>query len=175
MLTAALEASSWISPSAWEITQKTWSRTLFVLKAHQEAVNKSYATRSRKIPRVMLLAGADLVESFAQKGVWIPEQLQELLSDFGVVCIQREQGKPLHEVISSSQLLQNAANRIIVVQPGIRVVNNVSSSLVRELIGKGLSAKFIIPDSVLLYIEQNELYKCKKGTQNTILVSASKL
>ena len=41
-------------------------------------------------PRVMLLCGADLVESFATPGVWRREHLQQILGpDHGVVCIAR--------------------------------------------------------------------------------------
>lgn len=39
--------------------------------------------------RVMLLCGADLVESFAKPGVWKPEQLEAILHDHGVICISR--------------------------------------------------------------------------------------
>ncbi len=41
-------------------------------------------------PRVMLLCGADLVESFATPGVWRREHLEQILGrDHGVVCIAR--------------------------------------------------------------------------------------
>lgn len=41
-------------------------------------------------PRVMLLCGADLVESFAMPGVWRREHLEQILGrDHGVVCIAR--------------------------------------------------------------------------------------
>jgi len=41
-------------------------------------------------PRVMLLCGADLVESFAAPGVWREEHLRRILGpDHGVVCIAR--------------------------------------------------------------------------------------
>ena len=41
-------------------------------------------------PRVMLLCGADMVESFLAPGVWKPEHLRAILGDdHGVVCIAR--------------------------------------------------------------------------------------
>jgi len=41
-------------------------------------------------PRVMLLCGADMVESFLAPGVWRPEHLRAILGDdHGVVCIAR--------------------------------------------------------------------------------------
>jgi len=48
---------------------------------------------------VMLVCGADLVESFSTPGVWVPEMLREMLSDFGVVCVARE-GTDLESVLS---------------------------------------------------------------------------
>ena len=41
-------------------------------------------------PRVMLLCGADMVESFLAPGVWRPEHLRTILGDdHGVVCVAR--------------------------------------------------------------------------------------
>ena len=39
--------------------------------------------------RVMLLCGADMVESLVLPGVWQPEHVQTILGDYGVVCISR--------------------------------------------------------------------------------------
>ena len=39
--------------------------------------------------RVMLLCGADMVESLVLPGVWQPEHVQTILRDYGVVCISR--------------------------------------------------------------------------------------
>ena len=41
-------------------------------------------------PRVMLLCGADVLESFLAPGVWRPDHLRDILSDeHGVVCVAR--------------------------------------------------------------------------------------
>ena len=41
-------------------------------------------------PRVMLLCGADMLESFLAPGVWRPDHLRTILGDdHGVVCIAR--------------------------------------------------------------------------------------
>ncbi len=37
----------------------------------------------------MLLAGADLLESFLEPGVWSEEDQETILRDYGVVCITR--------------------------------------------------------------------------------------
>ena len=39
--------------------------------------------------RSVLLCGADLLHSFATPGVWLPEQLEEILAHHGVVCVTR--------------------------------------------------------------------------------------
>lgn len=41
-------------------------------------------------PRVMLLCGADMLESFLAPGVWRPDHMRDILGDdHGVVCIAR--------------------------------------------------------------------------------------
>eukprot|EP00475_Leptophrys_vorax_P028663 TRINITY_DN4161_c0_g1_i5.p1 TRINITY_DN4161_c0_g1~~TRINITY_DN4161_c0_g1_i5.p1 ORF type:complete len:175 (-),score=39.94 TRINITY_DN4161_c0_g1_i5:425-949(-) len=172
MLAAALESSSWISASRWEIEQQGWSRTLEVLKHHQKAVEQFYSSTTDRIPKVMLLAGADIVKSFMVEGAWIRSQLEELLTNFGVVCIERDDGSEhLQEAIDSSPFLSKFSSSLILVEPAVPVVNNVSSSLARELISRGLSAKFVVPDEALAYIEEHQLYGCEKGTQNTVVRS----
>lgn len=47
----------------------------------------------------MLVCGADMLESFSRPGVWVPEMLQELLVDFGVVCVARE-GTDTEQILS---------------------------------------------------------------------------
>ena len=39
--------------------------------------------------RTMLVTGADVLESFIKPGVWIEEQVREILGAHGVVCISR--------------------------------------------------------------------------------------
>ena len=42
------------------------------------------------MPRVMLLCGADVLESFLAPGIWRPDHLHDILSeDHGVVCVAR--------------------------------------------------------------------------------------
>ena len=66
-----------------------------MLAALQEAFGAEQLSPSRPDggtqPTVtsMLLCGADLLQSFATPGVWIPEQLERILSDHGVVCVTR--------------------------------------------------------------------------------------
>jgi len=95
-------------------------------------------------------------------------QVEEILSRFGVVCVQREGNDELEMVLRSDSFLQRFAERIIIARPTVVVVNNIGSSRVRQLMEKGLSAKFIVDDSVLRYIEVRGLYNCKLGSQNTL-------
>ena len=41
-------------------------------------------------PRVLLLCGADLLESFATPGVWSAAHVRAIFEDFGVVCVPRQ-------------------------------------------------------------------------------------
>ena len=52
------------------------------------SARSEHADSSTEI-RVMLLCGADMVESLVLPNVWQPEHVQTILGDYGVVCISR--------------------------------------------------------------------------------------
>lgn len=47
------------------------------------------------------------------------------------------------------------------------VANEVSSSIARRLIGRSLSVKYLLDDSVIDYIQQHELYGHHSSTTST--------
>jgi nicotinamide mononucleotide adenylyltransferase len=100
MAERALASSSWISVSSWEANQSSWSRTLNVLRKHRELLEQ----HCQKRIRVVLLMGADVVASLVSPRVWIPEHVEEILSEFGIVCIERAGGSSLNDLIESHQV-----------------------------------------------------------------------
>jgi nicotinic acid mononucleotide adenylyltransferase len=71
MLKLALKTSNWIKLDTWEADQVEWIRTANVLKHHQTEVNKRHGC-----VRLMLLCGADLLESFSVPGLWSKEHVR---------------------------------------------------------------------------------------------------
>lgn len=54
-------------------------------KAHQQLASKARCLQVRS----MLVCGADVLESFIKPGVWLEEQVRQILGDHGVVCMTR--------------------------------------------------------------------------------------
>jgi nicotinamide mononucleotide adenylyltransferase len=145
-----VKSSDWIDQSLWEIQQSSWSRTICVLDAHQKKLDQVY---SKGKVKVKLVAGEDLLKSMRKPGVWIPEQRDRLLRDYGVVCMIRE-----GENEDYAWWNENYPNCVVWVRPKTPIRNDISSTKVRELIKRGLSAKYIIPDPVLEYVNQHKLF-----------------
>ncbi|CAI5982108.1 unnamed protein product [Closterium sp. NIES-64] len=106
--------------------------------------------------QVMLVCGADLLESFTQPGVWVPSHVEEVVGAHGVVCIARH-GADAHRLVLLSHLLHRHRHNILIVDQPIE--NNVSSSHIRRLLQRGLSAKYLVPDAVLGHIRAAHLYE----------------
>jgi hypothetical protein len=105
--------------------------------------------------RVMLLCGADLLESMTKPGVWIPEQVRVLLQEHGVVCICRT-GQDTRQLLFEHDILFSNRRHIMIVDELIH--NNVSSTKVRRNIARGLSVKYLVADTVINYIKTHQLY-----------------
>ena len=57
--------------------------------AEKVSPSRPVAGATQPAIKSMLLCGADLLESFATPGVWVPEQLEEIFGSHGVVCVTR--------------------------------------------------------------------------------------
>jgi nicotinic acid mononucleotide adenylyltransferase len=62
MCQLATNSSSWIRADNWECRQKQWNFTLSILQHHRAELQKKYNNNVR----LMLLCGADLVDSFTR-------------------------------------------------------------------------------------------------------------
>ena len=78
MVKRSLESSDWVSCDEWETKQKEWTRTRLSLDRMHIEVNKG--NTSGKDIRVMLLCGADILDSMVTPGVWTESDLHVLLS-----------------------------------------------------------------------------------------------
>ena len=75
MVNLALKDNNWIKLDTWESEQKEWTKTLNVLTYYQE----KYLKLNDNI-KLMLLCGADLLESFNIPGLWLDEHVNFIIS-----------------------------------------------------------------------------------------------
>ena len=131
----------------WESQQDEYQPTLKVLLHVLQSLHAD--------TRVMLLCGADLLESMTDSTKWPVKDIHELLSTFGVVCVCRN-GTDLDEMLSSGILATYRENIIPVLDedPG-----SVSSSMVRARVKEQQQIDALVHPSVNAYIVEKNLYK----------------
>jgi nicotinate (nicotinamide) nucleotide adenylyltransferase len=114
----------------------------------------SAAASSPAAPRVMLLCGADLLATINTPGVWQDPDI--ILQEHGIVCVCRA-GTDVDALLQEpGSVLQRHRQHVVVVQEP--VANDVSSTMVRQLLAAGQPVRYLVPDAVLAYIEQHQLF-----------------
>jgi nicotinamide mononucleotide adenylyltransferase len=94
--------SKWIALDDWEAKQDKYSTTVTVLRHIDEYVKRNVVD-PRNV-RVMLVCGADLLESFNRPGLWATADQEEILSKFGVCVLERGDLK-LNELIYGNDIM----------------------------------------------------------------------
>ncbi|XP_060614922.2 nicotinamide/nicotinic acid mononucleotide adenylyltransferase 1 [Anolis sagrei] len=197
MAKLATESSDWVEVDDWESSQKEWQETIKVLRHHQQKVkhsclaksfdnvaplNKAGRKRKREasgqqrnqaqtkaIPHLMMLCGADVLESFRVPNLWKPEDMAEIVAEYGVVCVSRV-GNVAPKFIYESDLLWKHKANIHLVEEW--VANDISATKIRRALRRGQSVRYLVPDAVLTYIEQHNLYTAESEEQNMGVVLA---
>jgi nicotinamide mononucleotide adenylyltransferase len=156
MCSLATRTSSWIATDAWEILQDSYSRTRAVLNHFKEEIDSHYQQKKQISPRILLLCGADLLESFVRQGVWRPEDVSYILETFGTACVERDTGASVPNLIFHHDILYK--NRKNIHSVPAYVTNNVSSTRIRTLMGRGYSVKYYLDDLVIDYIKEYGIF-----------------
>lgn len=165
----------WLMVDPWEATREQYQPTAKVLDHFHHELNEVHGGAERadgsRVPfRIILLAGADLVQTMSTPGkssysscivicslkflgVWSHDDLDHILKRYGAFIVERE-GTDIDEALSS---LGQWKDNIYVIQQLIR--NDVSSTKIRLFLRRELSIRYLIPSLVIEYIEQNNLYK----------------
>ncbi|XP_069962171.1 nicotinamide/nicotinic acid mononucleotide adenylyltransferase 3 isoform X2 [Bactrocera oleae] len=183
MLKLALQSSTWIKPSDWEILQSEWSRTISVLQYHQNYMNNYINSplesdmngtlpgwlppglRERQDSvQLKLLCGADLLESFAVPGLWADKDIEDIVGSHGLVVISRYGANP-EKFIFESDMLTKYQKHITLITNW--VPNEVSSTMIRRLISRDQSVKYLLDDRVIDYIQMQGLFNCKTNNPTT--------
>ncbi|XP_071422623.1 nicotinamide/nicotinic acid mononucleotide adenylyltransferase 3 isoform X1 [Pithys albifrons albifrons] len=184
MAKLALETSDWIRVDPWESEQDTWTETVKVLRHHyneslrllwskEEFMQKKYPTQRSAgdplscqhpvLPELKLLCGADFLQTFKTPNLWKEEDIQEIVEKFGLVCISRAGSDP-SQYIKDSALLTQFQHNIFLVKEWIQ--NEISATQIRSALCRGLSVKYLLPDSVIAYIAQHNIYTEESERRN---------
>ena len=155
MCELAVESSNWIAVSHWETEQLCWSPTANVLEAYHQHINAHYRHPQNKQVRILLLCGADLLNYTLNDKLWSSQDLKRLFAH-GMACIERE-GFDSRQLIFEKDVLYGYRESIELIPQ--RIANNISSTLVRQYLSRGLSIKYLVPDPVIEYIHRHGLYK----------------
>ncbi|XP_072282153.1 nicotinamide/nicotinic acid mononucleotide adenylyltransferase 1 isoform X2 [Pyxicephalus adspersus] len=198
MAQLAAQTSDWIKVDAWECLKKDWTETVAVLRHHQQHqllgkndegnmekksgsrkgnkrkrdsncqdIPDSICAESKAVPQVKLLCGADMLESLGTPNLWKPEHIVEIVSSFGLVCITR-MGSDARKFIYESDILWKYRNNIHLVEEWI--TNDISSTKVRRALRRGMSVRYLLPDPVLDYIKNHDLYSEESEEKNSGLI-----
>lgn len=172
MVNLAVQNYDLVKCSPWETQQTEWSRTRAVLDHYQEQITKFCQGQQDKeewmpdtvdhntteeIPRLMLICGGDMLESFSVPKLWLEQDITVIARDYGLVVISREGTNPDKYVYEHDILHKYKDNIYLVTE---RIPNDISSTGVRRAVQRGKSVRFLLPDPVIDYIAQNDLYRC---------------
>ncbi|XP_069804393.1 nicotinamide/nicotinic acid mononucleotide adenylyltransferase 1 isoform X2 [Dendropsophus ebraccatus] len=198
MARLAAETSDWIEVDPWECSKKEWTETVVALRHHRQQLTgtdngethekKSGHRKGQKRkrnnicqdipdlncpeskdppPQVKLLCGADLLESLGVPNLWKPEDILEIVSSFGLVCITR-MGSDARKFIYESEVLWKHQDNIHLVEEWI--TNDISSTKVRRALRRGMSVRYLVPDPVLNYIKNHNLYSEESEEKNSQVI-----
>ncbi|XP_037355137.1 nicotinamide/nicotinic acid mononucleotide adenylyltransferase 1 isoform X2 [Talpa occidentalis] len=120
-------------------------------------------------PRVKLLCGADVLESFGVPNLWKSEDVAQIVGHYGLVCITRP-GNDAQKFIYESDVLWRHQNNIHLVHNWI--TSDISSTKVRQALRRGQSIRYLVPDLVQEYIEKHSLYSAESEERNAGVILA---
>lgn len=167
MAKLALQSSDWIGVDEWESQQPDWTETVVTMRYHYNNVLQKYQHTTHKLSndnstatsnasvQLKLLCGADFLDTFKTPGLWTDEHIEEVSGHFGLVCVSRGGLQP-ERTVHESDILSRHRQNIFLVTEWVR--NESSATEVRRALRRGASVKYLIPDPVLQYIQQHNLY-----------------
>lgn len=157
---ACERTSSWLMVDAWESLQPRYTRTALVLDHFNEEINikrGGVMTKSgqKRGVKIMLLAGGDLIESMGEPDVWADFDLHHILGRYGCLIVERT-GSDVRSFLLSHDIMYEHRKNILVIKQ--LIYNDISSTKIRLFIRRGMSVQYLLPNSVIRYIQQHNLY-----------------
>lgn len=167
----------------WEASRKEYTPTAAVLDHFDYEINtrmggviRPPSPGSSDPPKkcrvkIMLLAGSDLLKTMSDEGVWDAKDLNHILGNYGAFIVER-MGADIKKATSALSAWSNNIHQV-----EQTVLNDVSSTKVRLLLRKEYSVRYLLPESVVDYIEENGLYSRNmsnfQATHNAAATAAS--
>lgn len=157
---ACERTSSWLMVDAWESLQEKYTRTALVLDHFNEELNikgKGILTSlgERRGIKIMLLAGGDLIESMGEPDVWADQDLHHILGKYGCLIVERT-GADVRSFLLSHDIMYEHSRNVLVIKQ--LIYNDISSTKIRLFIRRGMSVQYLLPNSVIRYIQEHKLY-----------------
>ncbi|OAA42629.1 putative nicotinate-nucleotide adenylyltransferase [Metarhizium rileyi] len=154
---AAENTSKWLMVDPWEAESRIYIPTARVLDHFDYEINHvmggiECTDGTRKPAKIVLLAGADLIQSFGSP-IWDSKDIDHILGNFGAFVLERT-GTELDSALAA--LKQWEKNIHVIRQV---VSNDISSTKVRLLLRRSMSIDYLLPDDVINYIHEHNLYR----------------
>ena len=169
---ACERTSSWLMVDAWESLQTKYTRTALVLDHFNEEINikrggvLSKDGKERLGVKVMLLAGGDLIESMGEPNVWAEQDLEHILGNYGCLIVERT-GSDVRSFLLSHDIMYEHRKNILVIKQ--LIYNDISSTKVRLFLRRNMSVQYLLPNSVIRYIQEHSLYVDEKEPVKLVL------
>ncbi|XP_044769036.1 nicotinamide/nicotinic acid mononucleotide adenylyltransferase 3-like [Neomonachus schauinslandi] len=163
----ALQTSNWAWVGPWESEQVQWMETVKVLRHHHSELLRSLpqkegldhgracSTAPRAVPELKLLCGADVLKTFQNPNLWKDTHIQEIVEKFGALCGSRTGHNP-EEYISGLPILHTYWCNVHLAREPVQ--NELRSTYIRRALSQGHSVKYLLPDAVITYIKDHNLY-----------------
>ncbi|XP_008527448.2 nicotinamide/nicotinic acid mononucleotide adenylyltransferase 3 isoform X3 [Equus przewalskii] len=107
------------------------------------------------VPELKLLCGADVLKTFQTPNLWKDAHIQEIVEKFGLVCVGRA-GHDAERYILGLPILQKYQHNIHLAREPVQ--NEISATYIRRALSQGQSVKYLLPDAVIAYIKDHNLY-----------------
>lgn len=169
---ACERTSSWLMVDAWESLQPKYTRTALVLDHFNDEINikrngiLSKDGNSQLGVKIMLLAGGDLIESMGEPNVWAEQDLHHILGNYGCLIVERT-GSDVRSFLLSHDIMYEHRKNILVIKQ--LIYNDISSTKVRLFLRRNMSVQYLLPNSVIRYIQENGLYVDEKEPVKLVL------
>ncbi|PIS49232.1 nicotinate (nicotinamide) nucleotide adenylyltransferase [Candidozyma auris] len=157
---ACERTSSWLMVDAWESLQPKYTRTALVLDHFNEEINikrggiRTQSGEKRGV-KIMLLAGGDLIESMGEPDVWADTDLHHILGKYGCLIVERT-GSDVRSFLLSHDIMYEHRRNVLVIKQ--LIYNDISSTKIRLFVRRGMSVQYLLPNSVIRYIQEHKLY-----------------
>ena len=139
---ATEQSSKWITVDPWEAESPTYIPTARVLDHFDYEINQVMGgiecTDGTRVPaKIVLLAGADLVQTLSTPDIWDARDVDHILGDYGVFVLERTGTELDSALVNLRQWEKNIHVRRQVIN------NDISSTKVRLLLKRDMSIDYL--------------------------------